>query len=159
MFLGGFSLNKSEYQTYLSSEHWKSRRAEFLSLSGNGDCYRCGISRELAKSAYGHDLHVHHTSYEHLGDEYNAELEPLCRRCHEVESLGSSTLLYLGQECPYCTAQGKALYTVSGDDRACEDCLGWAQDRMLANLLLGPELIPPVNECRHGLFGDFTGDC
>jgi hypothetical protein len=55
-------------------------------------CYTCTIPRWLAEIAYDQDLNVHHKSYKNLGNEDWDDLEPLCRRCHEIEKFGRSDL-------------------------------------------------------------------
>jgi hypothetical protein len=56
-------------------------------------CSRCHIPRWLAVIAYDQDLHCHHRTYANRGTEREIEdLAPLCRRCHELETLGRSDL-------------------------------------------------------------------
>lgn len=81
----------SEYRQYIASERWLQRRKLFLSAHQN--CNRCGISSDEALKVYDQRLHVHHKNYQHIGCELDDDLEALCRRCHEIESLGSSRLL------------------------------------------------------------------
>jgi hypothetical protein len=83
-------VDKTEYRTYLNSSQWQKRRRVFLAK--NDSCARCQIPRWLAEIAYNQDLNVHHISYANLGAESWDDLEPLCRRCHEVEKFGRSDL-------------------------------------------------------------------
>lgn len=63
------------YREYLLTEHWKSVRTEAL-RKAKFRCQLCNASGEL---------HVHHRSYEHLGEEqdYMHDVIVLCRACHE----------------------------------------------------------------------------
>jgi HNH endonuclease len=81
---------KTEYREYIASEAWQRRRREFLSQ--NQICNRCRLHRRLAVIAYDQDLHVHHRSYARVGAERDDDLEPLCKRCHELETFGRSEL-------------------------------------------------------------------
>lgn len=81
---------KTEYREYISSEAWQQRRKEFL--KENLVCNRCDMPRAIAIIAYDQDLHVHHRSYANVGRELDSDLEPLCKRCHEIETFGSSAL-------------------------------------------------------------------
>lgn len=96
---------KTEYREYIASEEWQQRRKEFLRF--HPDCNRCGLPRSLAIIAYDQDLHVHHRNYGTIGCEKDDDLEPLCRRCHEVETFGSSALhapkKYKCEMCDECT--------------------------------------------------------
>lgn len=61
-----------QYRTqYLQSWQWARRRIEFLDR--HPDCEVCGRRA----------TDVHHTSYDHVGDESDDELMPLCRRHHD----------------------------------------------------------------------------
>lgn len=51
------------------------------------------MPRWLASIVYDHDLHVHHVSYEHLGQELDSDLAALCRRCHDIKTFGRSDLV------------------------------------------------------------------
>jgi hypothetical protein len=81
---------KTEYREYISSDHWKRRRKDFLTHFPS--CNRCRLNRTLALIAYDQDLHVHHRSYARVGAELDDDLEALCKRCHEVETFGRSNL-------------------------------------------------------------------
>ena len=81
---------KTEYREYIASEPWQKRRKEFLLAYPR--CNRCDIPRWLAVVAYDQDLHVHHRNYARVGQEIDDDLEPLCKRCHELETFGHSYL-------------------------------------------------------------------
>lgn len=81
---------KTEYRKYIGSEKWQRRRKHFL--LANPSCNRCGLSRADAVVAYDQDLNVHHRNYVNVGNENDEDLEPLCRRCHELESNGHTDL-------------------------------------------------------------------
>lgn len=82
---------KTEYREYISGPEWQVRRREFLVLHGYA-CDKCALPRWLAIIAYDQDLHVHHVSYANVGAERDEDLKALCRRCHEIETFGSSVL-------------------------------------------------------------------
>jgi hypothetical protein len=84
-------VTKEEYAVYLNSDHWKALRSDRL-RSPNVCCQRCSLPRWLAEIAYSQDLNCHHRSYANLGSECPEELEPLCRRCHEIDKFGRSNL-------------------------------------------------------------------
>jgi hypothetical protein len=94
-------MTKTEYREYIASEEWRARRGEFLKAYSH--CNRCSIPRWLAVVAYDQDLSVHHKSYARIGAELDDDLEPLCRRCHEIETFGVSSLHQLQEaKCTYC---------------------------------------------------------
>ena len=64
---------KHFYDEYIQSSTWKERRKLALERAGN-KCYFCGESK---------NLHVHHTNYDNLGNEYLYDLEVLCPDCHK----------------------------------------------------------------------------
>jgi len=61
-----------DYQSYLKTQHWAKRRAKALKQSRH-HCQLCGAN---------YDLHVHHNSYDRLGNERDDDLVVLCRNCH-----------------------------------------------------------------------------
>jgi hypothetical protein len=61
------------YGEYLNSEAWAKRRKLVLNRA-RGTCEGCG---EAAATE------VHHTSYEHVGNEFLFELVALCEPCHD----------------------------------------------------------------------------
>jgi 5-methylcytosine-specific restriction endonuclease McrA len=81
---------KAEYRNYTSSEQWLARRRAFL--SDKTCCNRCQIEIGLAIAAYGQGLHAHHKNYQRVGCELDSDLEALCRRCHEIETFGKTSL-------------------------------------------------------------------
>lgn len=62
----------SEYVLYIKSTEWRSKRKEALVYYGK-KCCKCNRT---------HDLHVHHKTYERLGNELMLDLEVLCEECH-----------------------------------------------------------------------------
>ena len=62
-----------EYRSYLTTKHWKDKRLEALEHYGC-ICARC--------KEYGND--VHHLTYERMWEELIADLQILCRDCHEA---------------------------------------------------------------------------
>ena len=59
------------YNTYIASKAWQARRLRFIATT-DGRC-ACGASD---------DLHVHHATYENLGNELDEDLRLVCQRCH-----------------------------------------------------------------------------
>lgn len=82
---------KQSHAEYLASDHWQDLRKRYL--SEQPWCERCEMPRWLAPIAYGQDLHVHHKNYRNYGEETWEDLEALCRRCHEIETHGRSSLI------------------------------------------------------------------
>lgn len=110
-------MTKTEYREYITSPQWKARRKEFL--KPYSFCLHCWMPRWLAIIAYDQDLHVHHRSYKNLGHESPLDLEPLCRRCHEVETFGRSDLVAPpSHRCSSCDADHWNRYS---DD--CDRCI------------------------------------
>ena len=64
---------KRAYAAYLRSDAWK-ERARRVMLRAGGMCEAC-----LAAPAQ----HVHHLTYEHVGNELMWELRAVCAGCHE----------------------------------------------------------------------------
>jgi 5-methylcytosine-specific restriction endonuclease McrA len=68
-------LRAMPYEEFLKSFYWRAVKAYFLSFMGAycRECRRKGIP-----------LDVHHTSYEHHGNEHRnlEDLKVLCRECH-----------------------------------------------------------------------------
>lgn len=68
---------KSEYDKYRDSKEWKHIRNLVLDRDGH-KCRTCG-AKETER-----ELHVHHSTYEHIYDELNHldDLITLCSVCH-----------------------------------------------------------------------------
>jgi 5-methylcytosine-specific restriction endonuclease McrA len=65
-----------DYNSYLKSTEWQQQRRKALSYAEN----RCQICNHQGKAA----LHVHHRSYERIGNENPEDLTVLCSRCHAL---------------------------------------------------------------------------
>lgn len=65
---------KIDYKVYLQSGTWKRKRLLKLEQVGNS-CENCGFRADKG-------LHVHHLTYERLGDELLEDLKVLCEDCH-----------------------------------------------------------------------------
>lgn len=86
-------LGFSTYAEYLESPHWKSLRAlYFKKVQPPEVCNRCRVLFWASELVYGSQLNLHHKTYERLGAEEFSDLEPVCRRCHELEHFGKSDL-------------------------------------------------------------------
>jgi 5-methylcytosine-specific restriction endonuclease McrA len=62
-----------DYWQYLRSDEWKARRRDARHRAGN-QCQDCSVSNVV--------LHVHHLTYERLGQELASDLRVLCLTCH-----------------------------------------------------------------------------
>lgn len=69
------------YQSYISSDRWRSNPARVRELAtACGKCRLCASDEP--------PLEVHHRSYENLGAEIDGDLVALCGECHrEVTSM------------------------------------------------------------------------
>lgn len=80
-------LGYESYPAYLRSPHWARKRAEYHASDLTQACVLC---------ASPDDVDLHHKTYERIGNEVLADLEPLCRRCHvalhTLERRGDTTL-------------------------------------------------------------------
>ena len=65
---------KTDYNKYLKSDYWK----EVKEKIHKRDDYKCRLCNS------DEDLHVHHRSYEFLGNENLDDLITLCRSCHYI---------------------------------------------------------------------------
>jgi hypothetical protein len=100
------------YHNYLNSPQWRARRKDRIQKAGG----RCewvtdnldGTERRCQRTRY---LQVHHNSYEHLGAEYDGELDVFCWFHHTLEHL-------LWKKCGMCS--GPALVCdAGGEDWLC----------------------------------------
>jgi hypothetical protein len=62
------------WEEYINSPEWKWRKEQFYKTHPKV-CYCCGSTE---------NVQLHHTTYDHLGCEFDNELEPLCERCHSA---------------------------------------------------------------------------
>lgn len=60
------------YREYLQTDHWQDTRKRALRRAG----YACQLCNKRGR------LHVHHRTYENLGDEDRDDLIVLCEHCH-----------------------------------------------------------------------------
>lgn len=60
------------YAAYLKSSTWKERRTRYFKAHER-KCRRCYRKK---------NIHLHHGTYENLGNELDSDLIPLCARCH-----------------------------------------------------------------------------
>lgn len=65
-------LRDSPYAEYLQTDHWQETRKRALKRAR----FKCQLCSRNGT------LHVHHRTYENLGDESNADLIVLCESCH-----------------------------------------------------------------------------
>lgn len=62
------------YQEYLESDRWKALAAETRRLANNR-CQVCNSDGEL---------HIHHRTYDRIGNELQSDLVALCASCHAL---------------------------------------------------------------------------
>lgn len=96
-------LGYDDYPSYLLSDHWQNLRARYRTSSQPQECF-CGEAK----------VDLHHKTYERIGAERLDDLEPLCRRCHQMvhvlEAQGSIGLDMSGLELdPERAAQNRQL--------------------------------------------------
>jgi len=70
------------YKDYIASKEWEETRREIFAKYG----YRCVICGSE------HNLHVHHITYENLGEEKDGDLVALCPECHKCLHDGAMAL-------------------------------------------------------------------
>ena len=66
--------NFIDYKKYLRSDYWKKIKNQVLERDNN----RCRLCNSKEK------LHVHHRTYDNLGNEKLEELITLCKKCHYI---------------------------------------------------------------------------
>ena len=80
-------LKMEDHEKYFELPHWQEFRKQVLEAQkkkfGYNCCEQCGarpqvVTRETA-------LHVHHLTYERLGEEMLEDVAIICRPCHEKE--------------------------------------------------------------------------
>lgn len=74
----------SWYDDYLQSDHWLATRDAKLEQAKRR-CERCGEYAKRRPGGRWVGLHVHHLTYERVGQERMDDLEVLCIHCHQVE--------------------------------------------------------------------------
>ena len=70
---GNKFMSAKDKKVYMRSNVWKVRKLATLIIQNS----RC----KLCDSPY--DLHLHHLTYERLGNEYQSDLVVLCGQCHQ----------------------------------------------------------------------------
>lgn len=70
---------------YLKSSPWQAFRKRVLEVQKVklGGCNRCEQCLMVVSADKLHDLHVHHLTYERLGDERFEDVLIICRECHD----------------------------------------------------------------------------
>ena len=63
------------YQAYINSDEWK-EKAEAIKQKRGGCCELCGMPGSIMS------IHLHHKTYERIGNEQDDDLVCLCRLCH-----------------------------------------------------------------------------
>lgn len=62
------------YQTYMTSEKWKIRREGYYATHAK-ECLACGSEKSI---------HLHHHTYNRLGNELDEDMVPLCETHHDM---------------------------------------------------------------------------
>lgn len=82
-----YKLGLKTYEEYLQTLHWQGFRTRVLDQQAEKNeynfCERCGERTEKVTRMTA--LHVHHRTYERLGEERIEDVEIVCRKCHEKE--------------------------------------------------------------------------
>lgn len=79
----------NNYYEYIQSEEWKQTKKTLYKLYHKPRCYCCGYYTEAENKAgtpfkIRRRIHVHHITYERLGEELIEDLILLCSRCHKA---------------------------------------------------------------------------
>ena len=61
------------YDNYLLTKHWQLKKAAYRNSKLIQKCYVCGNAS---------NIHIHHKTYKHVGNERLCDLIPLCANCH-----------------------------------------------------------------------------
>jgi hypothetical protein len=69
-----FNTKKKEYDKYLNSNHWKKLRLRIAQERN----YRCEVCDKMIRKRY----HIHHLTYDNIGNEKDEDLMFLCEKCH-----------------------------------------------------------------------------
>lgn len=69
-----FISNIKEYDKYLNSEHWRNLRTK-IAYQRNFTCEKCN-KKVISK------YHIHHLTYDNIGNEKDEDLMFLCENCH-----------------------------------------------------------------------------
>jgi len=66
-------LDWSKYHRYINSPEWRARRKTYFQKHPP-ICARCKT---------GEHIHLHHMTYDRLGEELDVDMVPLCEPCHD----------------------------------------------------------------------------
>lgn len=80
------------YEDYMTSPEWRRFREGYWRRNPHQKCSRCGMGNEEHRDKFGTRLHLNHMDYRTLGCEADAELEPICKECHDREHSGDSAV-------------------------------------------------------------------
>lgn len=69
---------RGDYDTYINSKVWQARKKRYFKTHPR----RCRFCRRGVPS--NDQIHLHHLSYERMGDELDSDLMPLCPEHHDV---------------------------------------------------------------------------
>jgi 5-methylcytosine-specific restriction endonuclease McrA len=70
-----YKAHKKQYEEYLSSTKWRTKRKEVFAARGE-KCEKCTSTTSLQ---------IHHLTYENVFNEKLEDLQILCRSCHKKE--------------------------------------------------------------------------
>ena len=65
-----------KYDDYLLTKHWRAKRKVIIA-ERLGICEKC--KKKIEEKG---KIHIHHLTYENIGDEKNEDLMLLCENCH-----------------------------------------------------------------------------
>ena len=72
---GNMFMSNIDKKLYMRSEQWKELKLQVLTLQNN-QCKLCSSTK---------DLHLHHLTYERLGEEELSDFVVLCSVCHQLQ--------------------------------------------------------------------------
>ena len=101
--------SKAEYQEYLKSKEWQETRRRVFKEYGYR-CDQCGSTK---------NLHIHHITYENLGEEGISDLVPLCAECHKRLHHPNESIDYL------MLAEGYAYGELDSEDEKIRNRAGY----------------------------------
>lgn len=67
-------MHGERYERYITSDAWTRRKVEYFWIREKV-CWACGSKDSI---------HLHHHTYDRLGNELNEDLVPLCKTCHRL---------------------------------------------------------------------------
>lgn len=93
-----------KYDDYLLTKHWRNKR-KLIIAERHGVCQKC--KKKIEEKG---KIHIHHLTYERIGDELAEDLMLLCEDCHhKIHNKGKSKKKKSGRK-------------QNGKKKSCENC-------------------------------------